>query len=336
MNIPFSYHRYAISSAVLLGLVLLYGLFFPYPWQKSKLSATACLLECQYCFALVAPGCDTVYFSEVRDDSILAGLTCMPSSVMQTSYGSAFWYGPVPLLHLCRGRLLTASTIAGADSVVPSLQSRIYGLLSIQDTLMSRREKAVSKEEQLLSYYMSTHDVADEGYNQMGEHSARCKQMQEDIRRVRTILDRQRRTGDVKVEYMATYIVYTPVDGDSSGIQSDTCHRIRVRQNVVQLQTLSGKMPKGCHSVAPSLMTGMTFASQSSRRRAVLAAYNYPVTKETSLTEMTTRSIKGEVWKEGGSYATSIPLLGRAEGSPLFDSRGSLIGIVCKNKIIPY
>jgi hypothetical protein len=41
------------------------------------------------------------------------------------------------------------------------------------------------------------------------------------------------------------------------------------------------------------------------------------------------------VWRSGGMYNTSIPVLKRAEGSPLFDKYGRLIGIVHRNNIIP-
>ena len=321
---------------VLLAIIIIYILLLSYPWQKQKLEHCICLLECQYCFGLTAPGCDTVYFSGVKDDTILTDMTCRTLSAMQTTYGSAFWYSQIPLLHLCRGQLLTTATIAAADSIIPSLQDKIEKILTVQEVLTAKREDAINHEEHFLSYYMSTHNVIDEGYNQMGEHAGNYQQMQNDIRKVRTALSRLRASGEVRVEYFATYIVHQHLGKDSAKVISDTCRRIGTKGNIVRLQTLSGKMPQGAFCLASKGITSMTFSFQDTRKHATLIAYNCPVTHETPLQQLKKHTITGKVWKEGEGYRTSIPLLKRSEGAPLLDSQGHLLGIVSRDRILPY
>ena len=79
----------------------------------------------------------------------------------------------------------------------------------------------------------------------------------------------------------------------------------------------------------------MSLASGDSRKEAHMVTYNYGITHETPLQDLRVHIIQGEVWKSGDKYSTSIPILQRAEGSPLFDRYGRLIGVVHRHSINP-
>ncbi len=334
-RLPLKHQKLKIVLAGIFVFII-FGLFFPYPWQSNKNHKSVSLLECQYCFGLTAPDCDTLYFSGIKNDSILTHLTCMPEKITQTSYGSAFWYSHHPLLHLSQGRLLTTVTIAGADTILPSLQSKASFLVTLQDTLVAKREEAINQQEKFLSYYMSTHNVIDEGYNQMGQHERDYKLMQEDITKVRQILKQIGSSQNIEFIVKATYIVHSLVGKDSLTIHSDTCQRVKVEDDVVELRTLSKTNAKGYYSITPALFTTLSGIANNKKKMATLVTYNYGPTVQTPLQDLHAHIIQGKVWKNGTHYETSIPLLERSEGSPLFDKYGRLLGIVHQQQIIPY
>ena len=327
--------KYVFYAFCCLAIYFLYSLLLPYPWQSNKIQKSVSLLECQYCFAMTAAGCDTLFFSSIQDDSVLTGLTSSPEKVKKKAYGSAFWYSPYPLLHLSQGRLLTTVDVASADTIISTMQHDIRRLVMTQESLTAKREAAIEKEESFLSYYMSTHDIIDEGYNQMGRYEQDYRQMQEDMRKVCSTLKQLRNSDSILIFFVSTYIVHSPIGTDSVVLQHDTCQRISVKGNVVELQTLSENNAKGYYSITPSVINSMHLASDNSRKDAIMVTYNYGITHDTPLQELKVHNIQGKVWRSGGMYNTSIPVLKRAEGSPLFDKYGRLIGIVHRNNIIP-
>ena len=324
--------RKILLSAVLC--LIIYGILLPFPWEKRQLEKCVVLLECQHCYQLTAPGCETLYFSSFKEDGSLAGLSCHLPQARQTVYGTAFWYGSVPLLHLCRGTLLTSSRLARPDTLPAFSHDKLTRLLKAQDSIHTLRLQNIQKEEKILAYYMATHNVVDEGYNQMGQYQKDYQQMRTEEERIHSILNAILLSGKGEISLSTVYIAHSHTP--SSAPATDTCLFLSSDNQVARLQTLSRTMPSGSRSIGASLLKTTLLASRHSQREATLTAYHYGYIDKTGISQMKPSSIEGRIWKDDKPFSTSIPLLKGAEGSPLTDYNGSLIGIVCQNHIIPF
>ena len=314
-------------------VIIVYGTLLPFPWEKHQLERCMTLLEHQYYYQLSAPNCDTLYFSGLKKEGF-AGLTCHPAQARQTVYGTAFWYSSFPLLHLCSGTLLTSTSITSPETKTELPTKELKSWLKKQYSIHEQRLQSIEKEENILSYYMATHNVIDEGYNQMGEYQKYYQQLYKDEQRIYTALGNILHSGKGEIRCVSTFLVHSYTQ--DSVPTTDSCRIISSGNGITKLQTLTLSMPEGSKCMGKHFLKTTWFAGENANRKAFLTAYHYGYIDSSSISKARASSIQGRICKSKQGFTSSFPLLKGAEGGALTDSNGTLIGIVSHNSILPY
>lgn len=331
--------KYSISLGCIVVFILLYGILFPFPLQHIHQNRSIVWINCRYCFALTATNCDTVYFNGLQGNYTLKGLSSKCSTAELINQGAGFWYSPYVLFHICQGRIITTAKLALPDSVLPLIRQNLPSILKHESKRFNQRMEDMNTGEKNLSYYMATHNVTDEGYNQVGLYKDKFKELYTDVSQTAKSLRKMAEHGNVNVLFLPHFYCRVNTGGDTINEKRHACHRyqVKAKQGLVILQTDSKFMPLHCVSIAYSPLNFLYFNTAERPKKVLLLAYNYTFTKGSDTKNFHFSKTQGRAWKEKGKkqYVTSLPILDAAQGSPVVDKFGVLIGIADKNSIIP-
>lgn len=329
--------QWTIIGAVVFAIAF-YGMFLPFPLHYASQNRSLVWLECRYCFALTAPGCDTLYFNGLDSDTTLNSTGTDRTNVENMVRGNGFWYSPTFLIHHCNGRIMTATEVVMPDTSLKKLQSLLPLILTRQQEKMSQEAGDVEASAKQLAYYMNTHGVMDEGFNQVALYNQQFKKKQQAFEKTYSALLKLANVPDVKVEYLPVITYRATLGGDTLQKQSQSCKidTISHTRGIAILRTASKSTPLRCISLSKHIFNGMSFTSEQSPKSVLMLSYNMTSAKSAE-GPIKLNEVKGRAWKEAGNsrYASSLPILQCAVGAPVVDGRGVLIGIAVQNGIIP-
>ena len=328
--------------ASLVVIITVWGLLMPLPHHRMRQQRCLVWLQNTYCFAMTADGADTVYFNGLRSDTLLSGVSIRRSEALVTRHGTGFWYSPWLLLHHCGGRIMTTSRLALPDTLLDRVDSLIDTLLVRQTALADRQLADLTKSEDHLDYYVKTHSVTDEGYNQVAQYEQQLRQQLKETKILAQTLKHLSRQDHVKLLYLPRYTYRAADRSDTLSTEARPCHLFKplrqrglcILQSDTKLNTL------GSVSLARPLFTLVRFASSDDPAGVTLMGFNHPLPHGQVTSAFTAGSYKGQAWKDSDfpqsrRYHTDLPILSSAEGSPIVDRRGVLIGVATKQGLIP-
>ncbi|HCE48479.1 MAG TPA: hypothetical protein DEQ84_07525 [Prevotellaceae bacterium] len=330
--------RQSICIAVAAFTIGAYLLSLPLPPFRNENAAKSVVwIECRYCYALHAPGCDTVFFNTVAGDSLLQGLSPTRKEAERTQWGQGCWYSSLIPIHFSRGNILTTSSVARPDTVMEQLEQDAAKLAGNALRQIEQQLGNVTQLDDRLVYYMSTHNVQDEGYTHIAQYEDLYKATKKRLEKAQKILEKTVMSSAPQVSFMATYACrHITREGRLSATETP-CRRIKTDRNgLVTLQTTDKTMPDGTASLGYPLVNGMLFTSARHPMQVWLAGFNLPFRPDT-ITGLKPDRIEGRAWKtdKRQNYATSLALQKSARGVPIVNSRGVLVGLADGCAIIP-
>ena len=330
--------KYWIPFVSVLLAVGIYSMFFPLPVQHHYEYRSVVWVECRYCFALSAGEGDSLFFGGIDRNARLVNVSSYKEQATRTNYGQGFWYAPVNLFHLTEKRLLTAASIVHPDTILSTLRPEAKEILSTYAAQLGQLSIRQKKEDSHLDYYMNTHGIHDEGYNQVARYSNQHRQQSLEMqRRVQTV-QRLLKADDLRVTYLPAYSYrFTSHDGLLS-TKAYPCAKRLIRKggDIAEFQSLDNLGHPGTLALGYPLINLMGFTAPDRTKRVVLLTYNSACAPQ-DLRLLTLTPVDGRAWKEKGkaTYATSLPILPYSIGAPVTDLRGVLIGIAGRDGIIP-
>ena len=313
-------------------------MFFPLPLQHRVEYRSVVWLESRSCYAITAPNIDTLYFKDLNSDSTFSHLSleCKDAETVLRCQG--FWYSPVIPIHFCHGRILTTSEILASDSLSTYLQANLYNLLNTNNIKIRKTINKQRHFQKEMQYYMLTHNVQDEGFNQLANlHHAQNlynKEYAKMARTLRKLLD----TPLTKVTFMTNFTYrYVLLNGKlSTKARPCILYKRYKDSRVIQLQATSHAKAFGTVSLGYPLVNLMRFSSPDLSKEVTLHAFNLAIVPD-SLSVLKISATKGKAWKEKNKdyIQTSLPVLPYAVGAPVVDRRGVLIGLADRSGIVP-
>lgn len=330
--------RQCICISVAALAIAAYLLWLPIPPFRNENAVNSVVwIECRYCYALHAPGCDTVFFNVTAGDSILQGLSPTRKEAERTQWGQGCWYSSLIPIHFSRGRMLTTSSVARPDTVMEQLGQDAAKLAGTAMRQIEQQLNAVAQLDDRLVYYMNTHNVQDEGYTHIAQYEDQYKATKKRWEKVRKILEKTVMSSAPQVSFMSTYTCrHITREGRLSAAETP-CRRIKVNSDgLVTLQTTDKTMPNGTVSLGYPLVNGMMLASARHPRHVWLTGFNLPLRPDT-ITGLKPDHIEGRAWQteKSPNFATSLALQKSARGVPIVNSRGILVGLADGSTIIP-
>jgi len=331
------YKKYWIPFCLLLLFVTIYTLFLPLPLQHRYEYRSVVWVECRYCFALSTDGSDSLFFSGTRPDSSLSNLSLKQQNAEVLNAAEGFWYCPLNLFHLSGNRILTSSRTTCPDTILPYLQSHIKLSLHLSEKRLKSRTNLQNNLLSHLRSYIHSHDVYDEGYNQVAKYKDQHATTSAMLKQINEVIQTLLKADTVKVSFLPVY-TYRYVKQDETFSEPFSCLRKKIRTDhrVTELTPSNQLDHLGTISLGYPIINLMRFTSEERKKDIILFALNV-CTPPKTFTSIKVSRIEGRAWQEKNkfSYFSSLPVLNCAVGAPVVDRRGVLIGLADINGIVP-
>jgi hypothetical protein len=333
----FRHKKYWAALCFLILATIVYTLFFPLPLQHRYEYRSVVWLECRYHFVLT-DGNDSLFCTGMAPDSTLSLLSAESQEAMAVNTAQGFWYCPFNLFHLSENRILAPALAVCPDTMLPFLQSHVALLLHQSEkklTILSAQQSSMANH---LKSYLKSHDVYDEGYNQLAryknQHAANLSELNQTLRIVRRLL----KSANPQITFLATYTYRFVKHNGTFSTKSYACIRKKLRDDarMAEITPVNQLDHVGTLSLGYPLINLMSFTSPGRTKQVLLFALNVSTPPE-SFSNAKVARIDGRAWlnKNNSSYSSSLPILNCVIGAPVVDHRGVLIGMAGPQGIIP-
>lgn len=316
--------KHALQSLPLIAAAvafLLYGLTF-LPISEDKMCRSAALVEHVSYYEITANGKPKAWFSAFGDSLSLRGISSDTGrDVSERRLIAGVWANRYAFMPSCRGRIL----VPAADTLAAeALAAANRNAAAVLQQAVSETEKLIAqlgKKQTKLRYYLSIHNVSDDGYNTMAAYSAETDSSRKSAESLLSALKILAVGGMVSFRHVEKYtLLYTDADGKAKRM---ACRNLTkdLRKHFRIIQTADQKLPANAvaqyfhHWLLPSLAAGTEVS--------VPSVHGCPQSK-TAADSLRTCLCSGVI-KAGGRH--DIPTFFSPDGSALFTKGGRFAGV---------
>jgi len=299
------------------------------PFSDSDICRTAALVEQRCVYGIYAGNRQVACFSGTAGGREINGLAeAGDSSAVTTVLTEGCWVNGMPLVPSCRGRILVPRCHEEADKEVTAMNRNIRAVLKKEADRQRSVLRRLSAVEAELEYYMSVHNVQDEGFNSVAEHAGHIKADRERTARLIKILDKALKEKNVRVAHAARYTLITRVNGQKT--QRTACRTTGedYTHGFVTIQTEDGKTPSGAVAIYINRIAGCRADSADAIKAAGICGAGtagfVPSKAETLIS----------AGRMGGNQEHDMPPLLVPDGSPVFSRHGFFLGICKGGKVV--
>lgn len=315
--------------AVLAAIALIiYGLSF-LPFSVERMKRASVLIEYISYYELKAEGKTVACFKTLND-------SCMPESIslpaettaINKSFIAGCWVNEYPFIPSCKGLIITTNPDSTACAMLITANRKAREIIKRKSEKLTETIKALNKKREELDYYLSVHNVNDDGYNTMADYADLIKKQKEHAEKVQKALHEALKKQKLSIRLTQKY---TALHKDKAGkTQQITCHTI-TRQSAnpfCLIQTNDNTMPAG----ASALYLHRWLVAKPNNGDEIAAA-SYPGCDLTGFNpeKSSAKVFNGTVTTYGRH---DLPPLLVPDGTAIFSSHGQLQGISYKGMII--
>ena len=293
---------------------------FTYSYDDMQRCTT--IIEFHSFYSISMDGKPILYFSRLNADSTLEGITTSADSARNNIiYSAGFWVNKMPVIPSCYGHLATA--FPGKNDDVQFNHTDVLHIVTIETDRLKYDKDSLKSEAGELKYYLSVHNVKDEGYNMIAKYAAKINSEIKVVDSILSIITRYNDLSKLSVKHISEYsaIYYD---------QNNKLKRVRCKQTANDkqcylLQTVNRQTPDGVCAIFMKPWTCIT------PKNIILVSYPGLNNKVFASPSAKAEIIAGKYSLKKGHDITSILV---ANGSPVFSHRGRLIGITSGKDII--
>ncbi len=312
-------------SALLIAIAVVLYIVSRLPLSVEEMKGSTALIERSSYYEVYADGHLAFRFKEL-EDSLMANMSPSKDPAPQeTAYITGAWVNNYPLFPSCYGMLLP--TRRNAAGRLTALKDNPSSFLRKNISVLENESRRLDRQAAELKYYMSVHNVSDEGYNIMAEYSDKTARQTEVNKKLLTILKAAVEKQDIKIKHVEKYTLIYKEEGKSARM---TCSVAASKENLpfIILQTEDHSMPED----ATALYLHTWTVTSTKPGKSILAA-SIPGCSEYGFSPVQAQpDVFGGTTAKGNAHDIS-PLLA-PDGSPVFSSDGVPMGISYKGKTI--
>lgn len=315
--------------AVLVAIALvMYGLTF-LPRSVERMGRSVALIEYVSYYEIDAAGKPMAWFKAFGDSLLLEEMSLkVDTTVMNRQYINGVWVNKYGFIPSCRGLVLTTFPDSMECERLALANKNVSVLLQKTADNMKKGIERIDSETDETEYFLSIHNVNDDGYNIIAEYSAGLKDRKEKVENILSVLKGLTAKTGLSVRMIKKY---TLLYRDTSGTVRRIACNVLTKDGhgpFCLLQIIGKKTPDG---VKPVYLHNWFSPSVCKGEAVIIAAY--PGCMESRFTPETSQS------KTFSSTADSemhhnIPPLISPDGSPIYTERGFFIGINYKGAIV--
>lgn len=292
------------------------------PFSGNGIAGTAALVEQSYGYSMEADGKPVAYFRETGDSLSLQGISPADSGkAVTTVLTEGCWVNDMPLMSSCRGRILVPDCSPHADSMVLIINSRIRECIEKEIGRQHRILKTAAAKAAELDYYLSVHNVQDDGFNSMAEYAVRIRAEKEKAERLVIILENALKARHTVIRRNTAYNLIVSRKGKKT--LRTACHRTaeEYSHGFITIQTEDKKTPSGVSAI---YINGI-IRQHAAAGDTVLAAGICGTGTRGFIPEKAVTMISGGRVKDNGRH--DMPRLLVPDGAPVFSRYGFFLGI---------
>ena len=155
-------------------------------WRFSgqQMVQSAIIVERSSWYEIMLNGKPMLYFSDIRGDSVLEGLSVHRDSSIILHRSTGFWIDRWWFIPSCRGRLITAFSNTEKNSIININLQLVHEKTRLNQLMHGLRLQNVE-----LKYFLHAHGVQDEGYAMIANFANKIAGKLHDTRSLITLID---------------------------------------------------------------------------------------------------------------------------------------------------
>lgn len=292
------------------------------PLSQGKMCQSVALVEYQSHYEIAVDGRSQLWFDGFGDSLKLRNVAITESKdVVNSRLLTGVWVNRYAFFPSCRGRILLPTVDTTADKTLAIANSNVQSVIqrAISDTekLLSQLDKKQTK----LNYYLSTHNVSDDGYNTMAAFAAAVDSSRNGADGLLSVLKGLTQRPQLTIRHIEKYtLLYSDADGKTV---RQLCHDITKTgsQRFKITQTDDQKTPT---EAAPLYFHSWLNPTIDTEKAITVAAYHGSSQAGFSTNSLHASCFSGTMTKGG---AHDVPTLFAPNGSPVFTVGGRLLGV---------
>lgn len=307
---------------------VIYGLSF-LPYSISRMGKSTAIIEYTSYYTIDNNGKHIIWFKTLTDSLLPEDMAlAADTSTTNKSYITGCWINRYPFFPSCKGRILSIYPDSASYEKTTTANKSLASIIGKKINKIEERIQLLDKQAEEIEYYLSVHNVSDEGYNTIAAYSANVKTQKEKeeklLSTMKSLIGQKGLSVHLNEKYTLLYI-------DTSGTtQRKTCLRkTKVSgKPFILLQTEDKKMPDN----TTALYLHKWFIPNADAEDIVISAAHFGSTQQGfSMKASSAKTFQGKIKSD---YKHDIPPLLAPDGSPIFSKSGFFMGISYKGNII--
>lgn len=318
----------SLPAALAAIAFVIYGLTFV-PLSADRMRRSVALVEYVSCYEINADGHAVAWFRtfgdslSLNDVSVVAGEDVVDSRLL-----TACWVNRYDFFPSCHGRLLMPSPDTLGHKILSSANRTPAAVVqrAVNDT--EKRIKQLDSKASRLKYYLSIHNVSDDGYNTMAAYAAEVNSSRETEERLLTVLKDLLTKSHLSINHIEKF---TLLHSDEQG------KTVRTACNDITKSTAKGfRMLQTADKKKPSKTTALYFhrwlAPVLVAGDNVYAASFFGSSQDGfNQNKLSAKLFPGTTGKNGEH---GIPPLLAPDGTPVFSDGNRLAGISVGGRVV--
>lgn len=315
--------------AVLAAIaIVIYGLSF-LPRSVERMERSVALIEYVSYYEIDVAGKPVAWFKALNDSLLPKDLSLKAdTTIMNKRYIGGVWVNKYSFMPSCRGLILTTFPDSTERERLALANKSVSSLLRKVADNMEKDIERMTRETDETEYFLSIHNVSDDGYNTIAEYSERLKDNIEKTEKILSVI----KSSTAKTRLgMRMVKKYTLLYKDTSGAMKQMACNVLTKESrkpFCLLQTTDKKKPE---DVAPTYLHCWLTPTVGRGDSIVIAAY--PGCSDGHFSPNSSRP-KAFVGATIGEMRHNMPPLIAPDGSAVYSERGFFIGVSYKGTIV--
>ncbi len=311
----------------ILAIVLVCGAYSYLPVSRDNMKRSVAVVQCDYYFVIADGHRMVAYFGGVKQDSTLDIFSTDRLNAIQHTYHAACWVNKLALLPSCKGRLIAAMDTHTADSLTVTVANHLDRILQKETDYLKSELKRLQFKKEELRYFLSIHDVMDEGYNMISQYATMVNHQCDSVTKLLKVLKQEKNHNMLRVKYVAKYkVLYMDDSLKQRVIPCVLTEGALLNNRYAALRTHNSETPNGTHALYFHLWPTMGVRVKST---VFAAGYTPDVLAGGYGGKRSVVLMPGTIMDKKGRLArTDIPTTVMSDGGAAFSANGFFVGLM--------
>lgn len=308
---------------------VIYGLTF-LPLSQGRMTVCTALVKYVSYYEIEADGKPEAWFRTFGNSLSPCNLsTDAGKDVADSTVITGVWINRYDFFPSCKGRILIPVTDTLSHKTLSAANKNISLVLQRTISDIERRISKFDREEPKLRYYLSTHNVSDEGYNVMAACSAVSDSSRKEAEQLLTLLKNLALRPEVSIRHIEKYtLLYSDAYGKTVRKPCVDLTKAGTKRFHV-IQTEDRKKPRS----ASALYFHRWLSSAVTEGNMIFTAAYFGSKQPGFSTDSLRTGLSSGMIKKNGVH--NVPVLFAPDGSPVFTKGGRFAGITFGGAVIP-